>query len=80
MTYEKNIYNTIWNKVSVDIKKEFDSEIVYNKIFLRTKMKSHGNEMTDFCHKENPKLSSNHTCLAVTSLDFGRNKDGNYYP
>ena len=26
-------YNTIWDKVSADIKKEFDSEPVYNKIF-----------------------------------------------
>ena len=24
-------YNTIWNKVSADIKKEFDSHAVYNK-------------------------------------------------
>ena len=24
-------YNTIWDKVSADIKKEFDSEPVYNK-------------------------------------------------
>ena len=24
-------YNTIWDKVSADIKKEFDSESVYNK-------------------------------------------------
>ena len=27
-------YNTIWDKVSAGIKKEFDSEPVYNKIFL----------------------------------------------
>ena len=33
---------TIWDKVSVDIKKEFDSEPVYNKIFLKTKIKWHG--------------------------------------
>ena len=24
-------YNTIWNKISADIKKEFNSESVYNK-------------------------------------------------
>ena len=24
-------YNTIWDKVSADIKKEFDSDLVYNK-------------------------------------------------
>ena len=40
--------NTIWDKVSADINKEFDSESVHNKIFLKTKIKSHGNEVTDF--------------------------------
>ena len=39
-------YNTIWDKVSADIKKEFDSEPVYNQNFLKTKIKSHGDEVT----------------------------------
>ena len=29
--------NTIWDKVSADIKKEFDSDPVYNKEVLKTK-------------------------------------------
>ena len=41
-------YNTIWDKVSADIKKGSDSEPVYNKEFLKTKIKSHGNEVTYF--------------------------------
>ena len=41
-------YNTIWDKVSTDMKKEFDREPVYNKEFLKTKIKSHGHEVTDF--------------------------------
>ena len=45
-------YNTIWDKVSVDIKKEVDSEPVYNKEFLKTKIKSHGDEVTDFHDKK----------------------------
>ena len=40
--------NAIWENISVDIKKEFDSEPVYNKNFLKTKTKSHANEVTDF--------------------------------
>ena len=32
-------YNTILDKVSADVKKEFDSEPVYNKEFLKTKIK-----------------------------------------
>ena len=48
--YEK--YNTIWDKVSADIKKEFYREPVYNKVYLKTKIKSHGDEITDFYNKE----------------------------
>ena len=40
-------YNTIWDKVSADIKKEFDSEPMYKKNYLKTKIKSHGIEVTD---------------------------------
>ena len=30
-------YNTIWDTVSADIKKEFDSKPIYNKIFRKRK-------------------------------------------
>ena len=46
--------NTIWGKFSADIKKEFVSESGYNKIFLKTKIKSHGNKVTDFYDKKIP--------------------------
>ena len=73
-------YNTIWDKVSGDIKNEFDSEPIYNTEFLKTKIKSHGDEVSDFYDKEIPKVDSNHTCLAVMSLDSALKKDENYYP
>ena len=38
-------YNTIWEKDSDDIKNQFDSQSVYNKQFLKTKMKSHGDKI-----------------------------------
>ena len=60
-------YNTVWEKVSADIKKEFDSELVYIKLFLKTKIKCHGNEVIDFCDKKILKVDSNPTCLAVIS-------------
>ena len=41
-------YNTISDKVGGDIKKEFYSKSVYNKIFLQTKIKSDGAKVTDF--------------------------------
>ena len=41
-------YNAIWDEVSADIKNEFDSELVHNKSFLKTKIKSHSDEFTGF--------------------------------
>ena len=45
-------YNTIWEKVSADIKKQFDSEPVYNKIYLKSKVKFNGNECSNFYDKK----------------------------
>ena len=41
-------HNTVWHKVSADLKKKFYSESVYSKEFLKTKIKSNGDEVTDF--------------------------------
>ena len=41
-------YNDIWNKDSNSIKKEFNSEPIFNKKFLKTKIKSYVDEATDF--------------------------------
>ena len=45
-------YNTIWNKVSSYIKKKIDSELVYNKNYLKTKVKSHDDKVTGFYNKK----------------------------
>ena len=45
-------YNTIWDKVSADMKKEYDSEPVYNKEFIKTKIRSHDDEVIDFHDKK----------------------------
>ena len=62
-------YNTIWDKVIADIKKEVDSKLVFNKDFLKTKVKSYGNEGTDFYDKKNGKVDFNHTCLTAVNLE-----------
>ena len=36
-------------------------------------------EVTNFYGKKDPKLDSNHTCLAISSLDSALRKDDNYY-
>ena len=70
----------LWHKVSADIKKEFDRDPVYTKNYLKTKIKSYGDEVTDFYDKKIPKLDSNHTCLVKISLNSALMKDGNSYP
>ena len=59
------------------LKKEFDSKPAYNKTFFKNKIKSYDDEVTDFYDKEIPKVSSDHTCLAVISLDSALKKNGN---
>ena len=71
-------FNTIWNPALIQ-KKEFHSEPVYNKKFLKTEIKSHGNEVTDFYDKEIPKVDSNRACTAVINLNSAVKKDENYY-
>ena len=46
---------------------------------MKTKIKCHGDEVTDFYDTKILKLDAN-TCLAVISLDSTLKKDGNYYP
>ena len=55
-------FNTIWDKISTDVKKEFDRVPLYNEAFLKTKIKSYGDKVTDLHDKEMPKAGSNHTC------------------
>ena len=47
---------------------------------MKIKIKSHCGEVTDFYDKVIPKVGSNHTCLAVISLDSALKKDDNCYP
>ena len=47
---------------------------------MKTKIKSHGDEIIDFYFEEVPKLCSNHNCLAVVSLDSDLKKNDSYYP
>ena len=49
----------IWEKVRCSIKKEFDSESVYNEKYLITNIKLYkGNINTNFCNNKIPKQGS----------------------
>ena len=56
-----------------------DSEPVYNEFFLKTKIKFHGDEVTDFYDKVILKVDTIHTCLSVVILDSALKKNENYY-
>ena len=75
-------YNTTWNKISTDRKKNWITSLstIFNKEYLKTKRKAHGDEVTDFYNKEIPNVDSNHTCLEIISLDSALKKDDNCYP
>ena len=60
--------NIIWDKAGLISKQEFDSEPVYNKNVLKTKIKCHVDEITDFYDKKILKFDSNHTYLAFWTL------------
>ena len=77
MTYKKNIILFRINSVLIK-KKEFDKETVYSKEYLKTKIKSHDDQVRDFYDKEVPNLDPNHTCLAVAGLDFVLKNDESY--
>ena len=47
---------------------------------MKTKIKFNVDEVTDFFDNKISKVDSNHTFLAVISLDSALNKDRNYYP
>ena len=47
---------------------------------MKTKIKSHSDEVTEFYDKKFSKLDSNHACLAVISLYSALKKNYNYYP
>ena len=66
-------------KSGTDVKREFDSKLVYNTNYLKTKIKSHCDEVTDFYDKKISKLDSNHTCIAAVSLDSALKKNNDYY-
>ena len=59
-------YNKIWEKVSILMNIEFDSEPVYgdNDKYIKAKIKSHGDKLnTNFQGKKIPKENASYKCL-----------------
>ena len=60
-------YSCIWNQSAIVLRKELDCKPIYNKTFLKAKIKSYA---TNLHNKEIPKVGFNYTCLAVVLIDF----------
>ena len=74
-------YNEIWDKVSYTIRKEFGSNLLYNKRNLRDKIKSYkGKTNANFHNNKMPKEDSQFICLSVILIDSVFKTSKNYYP
>ena len=74
-------YNEIWNNVNYTIRKEFGSNLAYNKRNLRDKTKSYkGKTNANFHNNKMPKEDSHFICLLVILIDFVFETSKNYYP
>ena len=71
-------YNEIFSNI---VKKEFDSEPVYNEKCLKTKIKSfNGKINTNFHYNKIPREGSQYIFLSIMFIDSFYKKDKNYYP
>ena len=61
------------------LKKNLIANLSTIKKILKTKIKSYGDEATDFHDREMTKAGSNHTCLEVTTIDSVYKNHENYY-
>ena len=74
-------YNEIWEKVKNSIKKEFDSEPVFNEKYLKAKIKAYNGKInTNFHNNKMPKEGSQFICLSVILIDSIFRTGKNYYP
>ena len=71
-------YNGVWNKVSNSIKE--DCESVFNKKFLKTKIRSYGDEATYFHIRKNTEPGSDHTCWSLAIIDCVLIENESCYP
>ena len=75
-------FNEIWEIVSNSINKEFDSKPVYNRKYLKTKVKFNGDEINTNFHDKGmmPKESSHIVCISVILIDSVFKIRQNCYP
>ena len=79
-------YTTIWGKISDLINKKFDSDPVYNKKYINTKIRSYNNDIKtnfhDIDNKNNklPEKNKPYKCMSLISLDSIIKINKKYFP
>ena len=75
------IYHKIWNKVSNILNKRFDNKPVYDKKYLKTKIKSYEEKINTNFHVDGmPEEGSPYACLSVILINSVVKLGKNYYP
>ena len=70
-----------WKKLKNSIKKEFDSEPIYNKKYLKAKIKSYNGKInTNFHNNIISKDGSQCICWSAILIDSFFGTGSNYYP
>ena len=64
-------YNEIWNKIKMSLGTEFHSQPIYDKKYIKTKVKAFSS-MTNtlFSGNETPKERNHYICTAAICIDF----------
>ena len=73
-------YNQIWEIFKSSLKKEFNSEPVYNEKYLKTEKNSYNGKInTNFSNNKIPKEDSQYIYLSVILIDSVSRTGKNYY-
>ena len=74
-------YTKIWERVSSLMNIEFDSQMINNDKYIKTKIKSYGNKVKiNFQGKKVPKQNASYKCLSLKKLDSVIRVNKKYHP
>ena len=79
-------YTSIWEKISDLVSKKFDSDPIYNKKYINTKIRLYNNDIkTNFSNINNknnksPEKNKLYKCISLISLDSIIKINKKYYP
>ena len=79
-------YTSIWEKISDLVNKKFDSDPIYNKKYINTKIRLYNNDIkTNFSNIDNknnklPEKNKLYKCISLISLDSIIKINKKYYP